>query len=84
MFIRLCYRIEKEAGFAQDENGNNAEAYYCIKMECKSYSIPRKKYKKMIEYGLTEIASLLKIDKKLVTSITLNEYLDNMEVDEEW
>lgn len=83
MFIRLCYRIEKEAGCAQDENGNNAEAYSCIKFESKSYSIPRKKYKKMIEYGLIAIASLFKIDKGLITPITLNDYLDVTEIEEE-
>ncbi len=71
--IRLCYRVEKEAGWGEDEKGNPAEVYSCVKLDCKTYNIPKDEYKELVEAGS------FNIDEDLVTPITLNEYLDNTE-----
>ena len=34
MKIRLCYRVEKEAGWGEDEYGNPTEVYSCVKVNC--------------------------------------------------
>lgn len=77
MKIRLCYRIEKEAGLAEDEHGNQSEAYNCIKLNYKTYNVPKKKYKMLVEYGRKLTKEMFNIDENLVVPITLNEYLDN-------
>ena len=41
MKIRLCYRVEKEAGWGEDEHGNPTEGYSCVKLDCKTYNIPK-------------------------------------------
>ena len=83
MKIRLCYRIDKEAGWGEDENGNPTEVYSCIKMNCKSYNIPKEEYKELVELGKILTISSFNIDEKFVIPITLNEYLDNTEEEEE-
>lgn len=79
MKIRLCYRLEKEAGWGEDEKGNPAEVYSCVKLDCKTYNIPKVKYKELVEAGKKITAGSFNIDEDLVTPITLNEYLDNTE-----
>lgn len=81
MQIRLCYRVEKEAGWGEDEHGNPTEVYSCVKVNCTTYNVPKKQYKELIEAGRRITASQFKIDENLITPITLNEYLDH--VDEE-
>lgn len=83
MKIRLCYRVEKEAGWGEDEYGNPTEVYSCIKMDCKTYNIPKDEYKELIKVGKRLTARSFNIDENLITPITLNEYLDNTEEDEE-
>lgn len=82
MKIRLCYRIEKEAGWGEDENGNPTEVYSCVKMNCKTYNIKKEEYKELIELGKKLTAGQFHIEEELVVPITLNEYLDNTEEDE--
>lgn len=82
MNIRLCYRIDKEAKLAKDESGNYAETYSCAKIDCNSYNIPKEKYKELIDIGKRLTASGFNIDENLITPITLNEYLDNVEDEE--
>ena len=79
MKIRLCYRVEKEAGWGEDEHGNPTEVYSCVKLDCKTYNIPKQEYKELVEAGKKLTAVSFNIDEDLVTPITLNEYLDNME-----
>lgn len=77
--IRLCYRVEKEAGWGEDEKGNPAEVYSCVKLDCKTYNIPKDEYKELVKAGKKITAGSFNIDEDLVTPITLNEYLDNTE-----
>lgn len=79
MRIRLCYRVEKESGWGEDENGNPTEVYSCIKLDCKTYNVPKEEYKELVEIGKKLTAGQFGIEEDLITSITLNEYLDNME-----
>lgn len=81
MKIRLCYRVEKEAGWGEDEYGNPTEVYICVKVNCTTYNVPKNQYKELVEAGRRITASQFKIDENLITPITLNEYLDH--VDEE-
>lgn len=81
MKIRLCYRVEKEAGWGEDEHGNLTEVYSCVKLDCTTYNIPRDEYRELVKLGRKITATQFKIDENLITSITLNEYLDN--IDEE-
>ena len=82
--LRFCFRIDKSVGLAQDENGNNVEAYACITSKgVDSYTIPKEKYEKAKDAARRMIRDSLNCDIELVTPITLNEYLDNTEEDEE-
>lgn len=81
MNIRLCYKIDKEAGWGQDEEGNPTEVYSCVKLDCNSYNLPREKYEKLTGVGKTLTAGQFNISEDLITPITLNEYLDNTEED---
>lgn len=81
MKIRLCYRVEKEADWGEDEYGNPTEVYSCVKVNCTTYNVPKNQYKELVEAGRRITASQFKIDENLITPITLNEYLDH--VDEE-
>ena len=83
MKIRLCYRVEKEAGWGEDEDGDPTEVYSCIKIDCKTYNVPKNQYKELVEAGKKITARSFNIDEKLITPITLNEYLDNTEEDED-
>ena len=79
MKIRLCYRVEKEAGWGEDEHGNPTEVYSCVKLDCTTYNIPKDEYKELVKAGRRITATQYEIDETLITPITLNEYLDNME-----
>lgn len=81
MKIRLCYRVEKEAGWGEDEHGNATEVYSCVKLDCTTYNISKDEYRELVKVGRKITATQFKIDENLITSITLNEYLDN--IDEE-
>ena len=82
MKIRLCYRIEKEAGWGEDEQGNPTEVYSCLKINCTTYNVPKHQYKELVEIGRKLTAQNFIVDINLVTPITLNEYLDNVEEEE--
>ena len=47
MKIRLCYRLEKEVGMAEDEQGNPSECYVCCQVDVKKDPVPRKQYKEL-------------------------------------
>ncbi|CAM2079689.1 MAG: Phage protein [uncultured Clostridium sp.] len=79
--IRLCYRIEKEAGWGEDEYGNPTEVYSCVKVNCTTYNVPKNQYKELVEVGIRITASQFKIAENLITPITLNEYLDHVDKD---
>lgn len=79
MKIRLCYRVEKEAGWGEDEFGNPTEVYSCVKLDCKTYNVPKEEYKELVKIGKKLTAGQFDIDESLITPITLNEYLDNSE-----
>lgn len=81
--IRLCYKVEKEAGWGEDEQGNPTEVYSCVKLSCKTYNVPKKQYQELVKAGKKLTARSFNIDESLVTPITLNEYLDNTEDDED-
>lgn len=49
--IRLCYRIEKESGLGEDEFGNPTEVYSSVKLNCRTYNVPKKQYKELVEAG---------------------------------
>lgn len=79
MQIRLCYRIEKEAGWGEDERGNPTQVYSCMKINCTTYNVPKNQYKELVKAGRRITAEQFNIDEKLIIPITLNEYLDNVE-----
>lgn len=80
--IRLCYRIDKSLGLAVDEDGNYSDAFVCVTAKnVKSYTIDDKEYKNLQEEFRAIVANQLKCELSLLTSITLNEYLDNTEED---
>ena len=45
MKVRLCYRVEKEAGCGEDECGNPTEVFSCFKLDYETYNIPKEEYK---------------------------------------
>lgn len=83
MKIRLCYRLEKEAGFSEDEFGNPEAVYVCCKIDVKRDPIPRKTYKELVKGFRNFIANQQGIDKNYITPITLNEYLNKTEEEED-
>lgn len=82
--LRFCFRIDKSIGLAQDEDGNNVEAYVCIKSKnVSSYELPSKIYKDIQDVDRAVIQKALNCDINLITPITLNEYLDNTEEEDD-
>lgn len=79
MNLRLCYRVEKEAGWGQDEHGDPTEVYSCVKINSNTYNVQKDKYKDLVDLGKTMTSKMFNIEEELVTPITLNEYLDNTE-----
>ena len=83
MKIRLCFKIDEKAGFAEDENGNPGEAYVCTLLKnAKTYNIPSDEYKAAHEGMKKVIAEQMGCDIGFITPITLNEYLDETEDEE--
>ena len=80
MKIRLCFKLEKEAKFAEDENGIPCETYVCASLkDIKTYDLAEEDYKIAHEGMKKVIAKQIDCDIELITPITLNEYLDNTE-----
>ena len=78
--LRFCFKVNEKLGLAVDENGNNCEAYICVKAnDVKSYMISEEDYKKMHDGFRKITAYQMQCDSELLTPITLNEYLDNTE-----
>ena len=75
--LRFCFRVDKSVGLAEDEFGNPAECYVCLKAKnVETYTVERELYKTMQEGFRKMAADQLKCDEKLLTPVTLNEYLD--------
>lgn len=80
--LRLCYRIDKSLGLSVDDDGNYYDAFVCVKAKnVKSYTIDSEEYKDLQERFRVMVANQLKCELRLLTPITLNEYLDNTEED---
>ena len=79
MKIRLCYRLEKEIGMVEDEQGNPLECYVCCQVDVKKDPVPRKQYKELVDAFRKLIAKQNAIDENYITPITLNEYLNHTE-----
>lgn len=79
--IRFCYEISEEAEMAQDELGNPAKAYMCVKVPIEK-ELTEEEYK--ITHGALKKVTASQIDfcEDLITPISLDEYLDNTEDDE--
>lgn len=80
--LRFCYRVDKEAGLAEDENGNPSVAFICcMAKDVKTYTLSEETYKELQE-SLRRIASeQLECDINLITPVTINEYLDETDTD---
>lgn len=75
--LRFCFRVDKSVGLLKDEFGNPTEFYMCLKAKnVKTYTVERELYKTMQEGFRKMAADQLKCDEKLLTPVTLNEYLD--------
>ncbi|MCF0163162.1 MAG: hypothetical protein HUJ88_11385 [Fusobacterium necrophorum] len=79
MNIRLCYRIDKEAEIARDINGDFTHLYACRIVNWDSYTVPADEYIKLVDFGKALLSGELGIEKEHITPITLNEYLDAKE-----
>lgn len=80
--IRLCYRVSEDVGLAQDELGNNTEAFTCVKIDVKQDPMPSQEYKDLQDGFRKIVANELECDEKLVVPVTLNEYLNNTQDDD--
>lgn len=82
--IEFFYKISKEAGISQDEEGNSSECY--IKL---GFTLKDPVSEEKIEIGrerakgdaLQSAANVLKIDSDLLTMVTEVEYLSETEED---
>lgn len=79
MKIRLCYRLEKEVGMAEDKQGNPSECYVCCQVDVKKDPMPRKQYKELLDAFRKLIAKQHAVDENYITPITLNDYLNHTE-----
>ena len=79
MNIRLCYKIDKEASVARDMSGDFTHLYACRLVNCDSYTVPADEYQKLVDFGKALISGEFGIEKEYITPITLNEYLDAKE-----
>lgn len=78
--LRFCFKVSEKLGLVVDEDGNNCEAYICVKAnDVKSYTVPGKDYEDMHEGFRKITAYQMQCAPELLTPITLNEYLDNTE-----
>ena len=81
--LRLCFEIDKSVGLAEDENGEKSEAYICVKADVKTYELEKEKYK-LLQEGFRKItANQWGIEINKLTPITLNEYLDKTNEEDE-
>ena len=79
--IRFCFRVDKKAGFIESGEG---DSFVCLILKnVKSYEIPAEQYEKHKKEMREIIAGQLKCDIELLIPITLNEYLDNTEVEDD-
>lgn len=83
MKIRLCYRLEKQLEMAVDENGEAIEAFLCCKIDVKKDPIPSEEYKCLVDGFRKILANHHETDEKYIVPITLNEYLNETEEDED-
>ena len=81
--LRFPYRIEEEAGIANDGQGNDVEAYIQIKIGNAKKAITEEEYDAMHEENRHTVANMLEKDVKWITPITGEEYENNVDEEEE-
>lgn len=82
--LRFPYRISAEAGVAQDEDGNDAEAYLLTTLkQCKAPMVTEEKYNEFHESQRQGLAKTLGIKAELITCISPQEYEANMGEEDE-
>lgn len=77
------YRIEKEAGWGEDEQGNPAPVYTELKINKATKAITEEKYAEMHENHRFSMAETINTDVKHVIPIGVEEYLENTEDEED-
>lgn len=84
MNLRICFRIAKEVEMVTDEEGNFHEAFVSVKAKnIKSYEAGEKNREILTESFKKLVANQLECDEKYLTPISLDEYLDNTEDEED-
>jgi hypothetical protein len=80
------YRIEKEAEFGADKNGNPCEVYLQIKLgKCNTETRDADMEKQAQIDGIPELADMLGTKPEYITPITPEEYAENAdEIEGEW
>lgn len=77
--LRFPYVISEEAGVAQDEKGQNAEAYLLTTLGgCKAPLMTEERYKEIHESQKQGLAKTLGIKPEWIICITPQEYEANM------
>lgn len=80
--LKFPFRVAAEAGLAEDEDGNNAEAYIQTTWgNCKK-PITEEQYQKNHELQCLGVAEAMGIEPDMITCITPEEYEANMEEEE--
>lgn len=80
--LRICFRVDKSVGWSKDEEGNLSDFYICLKAkDVNRYTMKNNEYKALQEAFRKIAANELKCDEKLLTPITINEYLDKTETE---
>lgn len=82
--INFYYKVSKEAGFAEDEDGNPDECYLELGFNLKKSTTEEEAM--TIKTGIKDemlqsAANILMVDKSLLEEITEEEYLLNTEED---
>ena len=82
--IDFFYRVSKEAGFAEDEDGNPSDCYlklgFNLKKQVNAEEIEAERAKTE-EDALKAAVNLLNIDVSLLSMVTEEEYLSETEED---
>lgn len=72
MTLEFAYRIEPGAHMAEDDKGHGAAAYMKLKIDGFREGIPDEKIRKI--HQQLKLSSIIGIDPKYITVISLNEY----------
>lgn len=76
--LRLCFKIDKSVRVNLD---NSKDSYICyMARNVDKYNYPAKEYNDLVEAVREKLAEQIKCSIDLITPVTLNEYLDNLEI----